>query len=34
MSEALSKVDAEVKPLPEVRRLVEFIRSSKRGVLR
>jgi UDP-N-acetylglucosamine acyltransferase len=34
MSEAISKVEAEVEPLPEVRRLVEFIRSSKRGVLR
>ncbi|PWB66353.1 MAG: acyl-[acyl-carrier-protein]--UDP-N-acetylglucosamine O-acyltransferase [Deltaproteobacteria bacterium] len=34
MSDALAKVDAEVQPLPEVRRLVDFIRSSKRGVLR
>jgi UDP-N-acetylglucosamine acyltransferase len=34
MGEAVAKVEAEVQPLPEVRRLLDFIRSSKRGVLR
>lgn len=34
MGEAIAKVEAEVEQLAEVRRLVEFVRSSKRGVLR
>jgi UDP-N-acetylglucosamine acyltransferase len=34
MGEALAKVEAEVELLPEVKRLLAFIRSSKRGVLR
>lgn len=34
MGEAVAKVETEVQPLPEVRRLLDFIRSSKRGVLR
>jgi UDP-N-acetylglucosamine acyltransferase len=34
MKDAVAKVEAEVAPLPEVRRLLEFVRSSKRGVLR
>ncbi len=33
-AEALAKVEAEVPALPEVRNIVEFVRSSKRGVLR
>jgi UDP-N-acetylglucosamine acyltransferase len=34
MRDALAKVEAEVEITPEVRRLLDFIRSSKRGVLR
>ena len=34
MGEAVAKVEAEVESLPEVRRLLDFIRSSRRGVLR
>jgi UDP-N-acetylglucosamine acyltransferase len=34
MRDAVAKVEAEVELLPEVRRLLDFIRSSKRGVLR
>lgn len=34
MQDALAKVEAEVDLIPEVRRLLDFIRSSKRGVLR
>jgi UDP-N-acetylglucosamine acyltransferase len=34
MREALAKVEGEVELTPEVRRLLDFIRSSKRGVLR
>ncbi len=34
MGEAVAKVEAEVELTPEVRRLLDFIRSSKRGVLR
>ena len=34
MRDALAKVEAEVEATAEVRRLLEFIRSSKRGVLR
>lgn len=34
MRDALAKVEAEVELIPEVRRLLDFIRSSKRGVLR
>lgn len=35
LDEALRKIDSEIGPLcPEVRYLVEFIRSSKRGVIR
>ena len=31
-TEALAKIEREIEPIPEVRRIVEFIRSSKRGV--
>jgi UDP-N-acetylglucosamine acyltransferase len=34
MGDALAKVEAEVERTPEVRRLLDFIRSSRRGVLR
>jgi UDP-N-acetylglucosamine acyltransferase len=34
LKDALAKVEGEVPPLPEVRHMVEFIRSSTRGVLR
>lgn len=34
MREALDKAEAEVDPIPEVKHLIGFIRSSKRGVLR
>ncbi len=34
MLDAIAKVEAEVAPLPEVLNLLDFIRSSKRGVLR
>jgi len=34
MGNAIARVEAEVELLPEVRRLLDFIRSSKRGVLR
>ncbi len=34
MKEALDKCEAEIEQIPEVRKLIEFIRSSKRGVLR
>ncbi len=34
MGEAVSRVEAEVELLPEVKRLLEFIRASKRGVTR
>jgi len=34
MGDAIARVEAEVELLPEVRRLLDFIRSSKRGVLR
>jgi UDP-N-acetylglucosamine acyltransferase len=34
MKDAIARVEAEVELLPEVRRLLDFIRSSKRGVLR
>ena len=32
--EALAKAEQELPPLPEVRHLIEFVRSSTRGVLR
>jgi UDP-N-acetylglucosamine acyltransferase len=32
--ESLARAEAELPPLPEVRHLIEFVRSSKRGVLR
>lgn len=34
MSEALTRVEGELPPSPEVRHLLDFIRSSKRGVQR
>lgn len=34
MGEALQAAEAEVDPIPEVKHLIGFIRSSKRGVLR
>jgi UDP-N-acetylglucosamine acyltransferase len=34
MKEALAQVEAELPPLPEVKHMVEFVRSSTRGVLR
>lgn len=34
MRDALAKAEAETNPLPEVRNLLEFVRSSKRGVQR
>ena len=34
MGEAISKVEAEVEHFPEVERLLDFIRASKRGVTR
>ena len=34
IKEALARAEAELPPLPEVRHLIEFVRSSKRGVLR
>lgn len=32
-SEALARIEAEASPVPEVRQIVEFIRSSERGVI-
>lgn len=32
MSQALTRAEAEVEPLPEVQRLLNFIRSSERGI--
>jgi len=34
MRDALACAETELPPLPEVKRLIEFVRSSKRGVLR
>ncbi len=34
LAEALARVEAEVAPLPEVRRFVEFVRASQRGIPR
>jgi len=34
MKDALAKAEAELPPLPEVTHLIEFVRSSTRGVLR
>ena len=34
MRDAIARAEAELPPLPEVRNLIEFVRSSKRGVLR
>ena len=34
MKEALAQAEAELPPLPEVKHLIEFVRSSTRGVLR
>jgi len=34
IKEALSKAEEELPPLPEVKHLIEFVRSSTRGVLR
>lgn len=34
MKEALERAEAEIDPIPEVKRLIDFIRSSKRGVMR
>ncbi|HEU5359867.1 MAG TPA: acyl-ACP--UDP-N-acetylglucosamine O-acyltransferase [Candidatus Deferrimicrobiaceae bacterium] len=34
LREALSRVESETAPLPEVRHLLEFVRTSKRGVQR
>jgi len=34
LKEALARAEAELPPLPEVRHLIDFVRSSKRGVLR
>jgi len=34
LEDALRKVEAELPPLPEVRRFVEFIRASERGIPR
>lgn len=31
-SDALKKIENEIEPIPEVKRIVEFIRSSERGV--
>jgi UDP-N-acetylglucosamine acyltransferase len=32
IANALARIEAELPPLPEVRRLVEFIRASQRGI--
>ncbi len=32
MSSALARIEAELKPLPEIRHLAEFIRTSERGI--
>jgi UDP-N-acetylglucosamine acyltransferase len=34
LKDSLEKAEAEVEQIPEVKRLVDFVRSSKRGVLR
>ena len=34
LSQALDKIEREVKPLPEVRAFVDFIRKSERGICR
>jgi UDP-N-acetylglucosamine acyltransferase len=34
LKEALARVEAETAPIPEVRHLLDFIRTSKRGVQR
>lgn len=33
-SEALAKIEAEIKLIPEVKRVVDFVRSSERGVIK
>jgi UDP-N-acetylglucosamine acyltransferase len=33
-SEAVKKIEDEIEPIPEVRRIVEFIRTSERGVVK
>jgi UDP-N-acetylglucosamine acyltransferase len=34
MTQAISRIEAELPPLPEVRHLVEFVRASQRGLAR
>lgn len=34
LKDSLDRAEAEVEPIPEVRRLIDFVRSSKRGVMR
>jgi UDP-N-acetylglucosamine acyltransferase len=34
LKESVDRAETEIEQIPEVRRLIEFIRSSKRGVLR
>jgi UDP-N-acetylglucosamine acyltransferase len=34
LKDSLARAEAELPPLPEVRHMIEFVRSSKRGVLR
>jgi hypothetical protein len=34
LQDALARAEAETAPIPEVRHLLDFIRSSKRGVQR
>ena len=34
LSQALSKIESEIEPFPEVKEIVEFCRASKRGIAR
>ena len=34
LNEAIARVEAEVEPLPEVKKLISFIKSSERGITR
>jgi UDP-N-acetylglucosamine acyltransferase len=34
LKEALARVEAEVTPIPEVVRFIEFLKSSQRGITR
>ena len=33
-SDALSRIESEIEPIPEIRKFVDFVRNSKRGIIR